>query len=80
VKGRKAVVRINRAYSQQEEIRAKLLNLAERPAINRSAYEPVDLTPNRNQRHIRPVLKKRANRWTVRSYSQEHSNLELFHH
>jgi hypothetical protein len=36
--GRDAVVRIYRAYSSQEEIRAKLQNLTEPPAIHRSTY------------------------------------------
>jgi hypothetical protein len=70
MKGRETVVRIYRAYSQQEEIWAKLQNLTERPTIHRSAYERVDLTPNRNERQIRPVSKNRGDRWIVCSYSQ----------
>jgi hypothetical protein len=70
MKGRDTVVRIDRAYSQQEKIWAKLQNLTERPTIHRSAYERVDLAPNRNEGQIRPVSKNRSDRWIVCSYSQ----------
>jgi hypothetical protein len=37
MKSRSAILGIDRAYSEQEEIWAKLQNLAERPATYRSA-------------------------------------------
>ena len=70
MKSRDAIIGIDRAYSQRDEIRAKSQNLTERPAIHCSTYERVDLTPNRNERQIRPDGKNRADRWTVYRYSQ----------
>jgi hypothetical protein len=56
-KGRDAIIGIDCTDSQREEIRAKPQNLTERLAIHRSTGGRVDLTPNRNEREIRPVGK-----------------------
>jgi hypothetical protein len=45
IESSETLIRIYRAYSQQEEVRAHPQNPTERPAIHRSAYERIDLPP-----------------------------------
>jgi hypothetical protein len=45
IESRETLIRIYRADSQQEEVRAHPQNLSERPAIHRSASEGIDLPP-----------------------------------
>jgi hypothetical protein len=70
IESSETLIRIYRAYSQQEEARAHPQNPTERPAIHRSAYERIDLPPNRNERQIFSVNENGGDRWIVCSDRQ----------